>query len=354
IIYIDHPYNIYHPTLIIMGYHIETRKVQQTGGSSFIVSLPKEWIRKYGVKKNDILSIISQPDGNLLVSPRIESRTIAKIKKIDLDDISSSNFLYRLLIGAYIRGFSEIVLSSSRKIDSSIRNVILNFTQIVIGPEIINETNNEIVLKDLLNPKEMPFEKTIRRMYILSETMHEEAIKALKTRNTQLAEDILKRDNDIDRLHWLIGRQSNMVLTDIILAQKMGVNPDEANFFHLISRLLERIADHAVYIAQNVLILLENSLSEIIIESISNASELSMNMLINSLDAWLRKDITRANDNIDLVSELRNACEKVTIGPEINHLEQSIALGYIVESIRRTGEYSADICELIIDYLIEY
>ncbi|MFX1556870.1 MAG: AbrB/MazE/SpoVT family DNA-binding domain-containing protein, partial [Promethearchaeota archaeon] len=33
-----------------MTFNIETRRVQQTGGSSFIVSLPKEWIEKHGIE----------------------------------------------------------------------------------------------------------------------------------------------------------------------------------------------------------------------------------------------------------------------------------------------------------------
>jgi len=53
-----------------MGYNIETRKVQKTGGSSYIISLPKVWIDKHGVKKNDTLGILSQPDGNLLITPQ--------------------------------------------------------------------------------------------------------------------------------------------------------------------------------------------------------------------------------------------------------------------------------------------
>ena len=331
---------------------METRKVQQTGGSSFIISLPKEWIRKYSVEKNDLLGILSQPDGNLLITPKIESRVTLSRKKIDIDEIRDSNFLFRLLIAAYIMGYSEIQISSSKKIDSLIRDAIINFTQIVIGPEIIEETNNQIILKDLLNPKEMPFEKTIRRMYILSENMHKDAIKALKTNNENLAKEIIKRDNDIDRLHWLIGRQANIVLKDIILAQKMGVTLEEAHFFHLISRLLERIADHAVNIAKNTLSINKNSFNDKTIGKIIKASDISLKILVNSLDAWLQKDILKANDTIELVKELIEASEKINYKAEIDNVEKSIALSYIIESIRRTGEYSADISELIINYLV--
>ena len=331
---------------------METRKVQQTGGSSFIISLPKEWIRKHGVQKNDLLGILSQPDGNLLITSRIESREVLMQKKLDIDEIKDVNFLFRFLIGAYIMGYSEIIITSSKKMDSLLRETIINFTKIVIGPEVVDETNNQIVLKDLLNPKEMPFEKTMRRMYILAENMHKDVIKALKSNDKELSNEIIKRDNDVDRLHWLIGRQSNIVLKDIILAQRMGVTLEEAHFFHLISRLLERIADHAVNIANNVLRINASSIEKETMNNIENASEISMNLLVNSLDSWLQKDINRANENIELTNTLKDACEKITYNLNGLSIEQSIALSYIIESIRRTGEYSADISELIINYLV--
>jgi phosphate uptake regulator len=47
---------------------MDIRKVQVTGGSSYIITLPKDWIDKSHVKKNDPLGLISQPDGTLLVT----------------------------------------------------------------------------------------------------------------------------------------------------------------------------------------------------------------------------------------------------------------------------------------------
>ena len=77
-----------------------------------------------------------------------------------------------------------------------------------------------------------------------------------------------------------------------------------------------------------------------------------MELLVNSLDAWLQKDIDKANSNIELTNTLKDACENVSYHLNNNDVEPSIALSYIIESIRRTGEYSADISELIINYLV--
>ncbi|MFX1428148.1 MAG: PhoU domain-containing protein, partial [Promethearchaeota archaeon] len=258
-----------------MTFHIETRKVQKTGGSSYIISLPKAWIDKHGVEKNDTLGILSQPDGNLLITPQIDTEKILKTKEIDVDGIEDGNFLFRILIGTYIMGFSRIEIKSSRKFEPYIRECITNFTQIAIGPEIVEESNNYILIKDLVNPKEMPFEKTIRRMYILVQSMHEDAIKALKLGDQNLAKEVIKRDDDVDRLHWLVGRQSHIVLRDIILCQKLGITLEQASHFHLMSKFLERIGDHAVKIAKNLLKIDYDVIEKEILDNISKTSEMS-------------------------------------------------------------------------------
>ena len=334
-----------------MVLHIETRKVQQTGGSSFIISLPKAWINKHGIEKNETLGILSQPDGNLLITPQIDTEKILKIKEIMVDDFKDNNFLFRSLIGAYIMGFSKIIIKSSKKFEPFIRDSITNFTQIAIGPEIVEESNNIIVIKDLLNPKEMPFEKTIRRMYILVHDMHFDAIKAFETGDKELAKEVIKRDNDVDRLLWLIGRQSHVVLRDIILCQKMGITLEQASHYHSMSKFLERIGDHAVRIAKNVLLIDYQKIDKDLIKSIFSASKLSLELLNRSLDAWLQKNIILANENIECIKELISVTEKISLN-SINSAELSIAIGYIIESIRRTGEYAGDISEIIINNLV--
>jgi phosphate uptake regulator len=335
-----------------MRNNLETRKVQQTGGSSYIISLPKGWIVKSGIEKNDTLGIIAQPDGNLLITPKFEEKEILKAKEFDIDGINNPNFIFRLLIGAYIMGYSKIIVKSSRKIESQIRAVIRKFIRIAIGPEVLEESNNYVMMKDLLNPKEMPFEKTIKRMYILTENMHNDAISALKNKDEIMAKEVVNRDNEIDRLHWLICRQSHIVLRDIILSQKMGVTLESAHHFQQMSRLLERIGDHAVKIAENVLQVIDQKFDPKLLEKISKASKLSIDALTRSLDAWLQEDINIANDNIESISELVNLCEDINIDPGHLKVEAYIAIGYIVESVRRTGEYAADICEIIINNLI--
>ena len=330
---------------------MEIRKVQVTGGSSFTITLPKEWIRKMNIRKNDTLGLISQPDGNLLITPNTSQEHVQKVKEIHVDQIKDTNYLFRQLIGAYIMGFNLFKVISSGKITAQVRDCVTYFTQTAIGPEIIEETLNVITIKDLLNPMEMPFEKSIRRINILVSTMHEDVITALEKSDLELANDVISRDREINRRHWLIARQSNMVFQDIILAQKMGVTLEDANHYYLISRHLERIGDHAVRIANNIAKLIEKKIDSNIIEHLSKASSFSLDILNDSLDALRTRNIDLANDCIEAISNLVDLCEEISKFPT-DSKEISLTLNYIAESIRRTGEYAGNIAEVIINNLI--
>ena len=123
-----------------------------------------------------------------------------------------------------------------------------------------------------------------------------------------------------------------------------------ASNFQLISRFLERISDHAVKIAKNVKKIDFKKIDKKRIDGINNASQISLKLLNMSLDAWLGKKIDLANQNIESISELTDACEEI-ISEEVNP-DYAVEISNIIESIQRTGEYSADISEIIINNLI--
>ncbi len=331
---------------------MEIRKVQMTGGSSYVITLPKEWIKSLNIKKNDALGLIVQPDGTLLVTANTNQEQVQRMKEFNVDDIHDSEYLFRLLVGAYIMGYSDIVVKSKTKVQPFVRDTVLKFTQIAIGPEIIEEASNSISIKDLLNPAEMPFDKTIRRMYLLVKSMHEGVIAAFKDKDETLALAVPKRDTDVDRLHWLIARQTNLGLRDVTLAKKMETTQEAATYYFLISRIIERVGDHAVRISKNVPVLIEKKVPPKVIIDIVTATVEALKIFTNSIDSWVKMDIDAANKNIDAVAKLVPHCKKITKSAINVKGEAAIATNNIAESIRRTGEYSADISELVINYLV--
>ncbi len=334
------------------GEKLELRKVQLTGGSSYVITLPKDWIIDQKIQKNDPLGLIVQPDGSLLISTKLTPEKVHREKVIDADAILDPRYLFRLLIGAYIAGYSYIIVKSKKGLSPTVRDQVAEFTRMTIGPEIMEEDLNSTTLKDLLDPAEMPFNKTVERMFILVKTMHENTMKALRSGDGDLAEEVIMRDDDVDKLHWLIARQSNIMLHDTNLARRLDVSLDDAIYYFLVSRILERIGDHAVIISKNQQILIDNEVGSAMVKKVVKAHKVASQIFSDSMNAWMRKDIAAANDTITAMAELANLCETIISSSIRSKGQASAAEGRIAESIRRTGEYSADISELVINNLI--
>jgi phosphate uptake regulator len=331
---------------------MEIRRVQMTGGSSYIVTLPKDWIKTLKIRKNDPIGLFQQSDGTLLISSKMDREQTERSKEFAVDDSINNIFLSRKLIGAYIAGYNSIKIKSKERMPPGVRITVRKFTQTTIGQEVVEETDNTIILKDLLNPAEMPFHRTIKRMHIMTKGMYEDTIHGLRNNDKDLIEDVLTRDNEIDRLHWLVARQHNIILRNINFAEKMGITTGVATTSFLISRIIERIGDHIIKIAENVINIANSKFDKKLIEKIDQASHLSLDIFSKSIGSFSKRDIKEANDNIETVKKLEEKCKEINTLALKQDPEIAISIGYIVESIRRIGDYSEDISENVINYLI--
>ncbi len=332
---------------------MEIRKVQLTGGSSFVVTLPKVWVEQIGIRKNDPLGLFIQPDGTLLVTRNTEDRITPLTRKFDVSRITDRSYFFRMLIGAYIAGYTTFEVTAKVKIDLPIRGVVREFCQMTIGPEVIEETENRVLVKDLLNPTEMPFENTIRRMFVIVQSMHADAFHAFETKNRSLAAEVIARDNDVNRLHWLVGRQRNMVLKNTSLSRKMGVSTTMVMDIYIISRIIERIGDHAVKIMEHFANIFNKEVPAPVLTKLREAEKMARGIIEQSITAYFNQDLKSCHKNIEQVRFLIALCNDINSQSMGQETDLAIAIADITESIRRSGEYAGDISETVINHLME-
>lgn len=337
---------------------MDIRKVQVTGGSSFVITLPKEWAESMHIQKNDPLGVYSQSDGTLLITKNITGTQVPRQKRFDTSAISDPQYLFRLLIASYIAGYSIIQITNRGRLPPFVRMVVRDFAQMTIGFEVVEESDTDITLKDLLNPAEMPFDNSVRRMYVIVKNMFIDAITALENGNAGLARDVIARDNDVDRLHWLIARQTNIVLKNPNLARKMGITTGEVVNTYVICRIIERIGDHAVRVAENGIRVIEHAPGSrppgaALVRAIKSVGALSLSVFDRSIVSYFKADIEGSNRNIDSVTELEERCADLSAAAGEEPPETGIPLRNIAESLRRAGEYAGDISENVINHLVE-
>ncbi|UCB59549.1 MAG: hypothetical protein JSV67_02490 [Thermoplasmatales archaeon] len=151
----------------------------------------------------------------------------------------------------------------------------------------------------------------------------------------------------------MVARQHNILLQNVNLAEKMNLSIPLTNTYFLMSRIIERMGDHVVRIAKNALNLADRKLNKEFLEKIQSASKLAFDIFNYSIGSFFRKDINSSNKNIESVKKLGVLCERINNMALKEEGAIAISIGYIVESIRRIGEYAEDISETTINYLIE-
>jgi phosphate uptake regulator len=323
--------------------------VQITGRSTFVVSLPKRWVNKVNIKNGDSLVVIPLADGTLLLNPKLSKKEEAVHKRVIEVEPDDMEELTRKFIGAYLSGYDVIEIKVKKQLLRHMRRQIQEMVHRVIGMEIIDDAANTVTVKDLLDASDFSLLKGIKRMYSIARGMHHDAITALSKKDTVLAEDVETRDEQVDKLCWMIAKQYNLILKDVFFANKMDTTPQAALGYLLIARSLERIADHAVKIAQNAQNVRNNNAT---IKKITETSETVLGLLDGTLNAFYLNNFEYADEVMDKLRELEGPIEnlKQKILKDKSDAITIVSLAYIVDSLERTRSYATDIAEVSINH----
>jgi phosphate uptake regulator len=326
----------------------ETRKVQITGGSTYIISLPKTWAENSKIEKGDSVTLWPRDDGHLILEPRTISRE--RQEEIILSEEPPVHLLRRL-IGLYMAGHRQMKLKTEGRMSQKTRKAIRELTRRAVGTEIIEESSDFVLIQDFLEPSDLPLDKTVRRMFVMALSMFKDSISSVVDTNIDLAKDVQLRDDDIDRLYWLVSKQFNMVLNDPILASKMDLTSPECLNYRAVARTIERIADHACKIAANSAELKKADVAPRTLKLIEDYSTFSAELFEKSVRSFYGKDMKLANETMD--SADKGASFRKRLARNIPKADSTVAvaLAFISDSIERVASYSTNICEIAINHV---
>lgn len=278
---------------------METRKVQKTGKSTLIVSLPKKWANENAIMGGSLLFISQSQNGDLILSSDKSEQD--QIVKLDIGSKCGAP-LIRDVIACYIAGYKAVEISSDQLTAMQKRDLHTVVNKL-IGPEILEETINKVVIHDLLSEEELPADRALKRMKNVVRSMIHDALSSLIKRNKELAMDVIQRDDDVDRLNLLIARQFN----DILRSGSINVethSPISAFNYMQAATNLERMADHASKIAE-ISSQIDFELPAEIAEYLSRLGLVFANLMDDCILVLLNPDTDKANQLIDKTQEIK-------------------------------------------------
>ncbi len=219
---------------------MEFRKLISFGKNSYVVSLPKNWVRQNKLKKGDLIYIEETPASLVLSKKDIDKVNEEKERIINIDG-KTIDRIEREVNSAYILN-NRIITLKGKEIKDKIKE-LQKVIQNLIALEIMEQTSDSIIAKDFLNMDKVSVEELIRKMDVVTKTMIKESSKIFTDDNY---ENINERDKDVNRLYFLLYRTFLYNLENPTKALK-NLKLDPINLFkvHSIGFYVEGIADEA-------------------------------------------------------------------------------------------------------------
>ncbi len=322
---------------------METRKVQVTGGSTYTVSIPKSWATENDVGAGSEVEF--HPDGDsLFLTPRTETERTRGT--LDVTDLTGQE-LTRAVTTMYVSGFDVIELRGSG-ITTEQRSTVREAVQSLVGLEVLEETHEKVVIQDLLDSSELSIHNAVTRMRLISLSMLEDALAALRDLDHDRATDVIGRDDDLDRLWLVVSRIFRATLRTPKAAEEIGLPREECFDYHSSARQLERIGDHATKIA-HLTLNIEEPLPDDVLDAIDDLHEDAVEVVDTAMDALFAEtndDASRMAN--DARAGVREIDERVrAIDELLRDLDPARAqlVGLVVDSVLRSADYGGNIAE---------
>ncbi|MFZ7132026.1 MAG: phosphate signaling complex protein PhoU [Eubacteriales bacterium] len=203
---------------------------------------------------------------------------------------------------------------------------------------------------------EMELEKLHKEILIMSsmvEQMLRDAIRSLKEKDIALASDVIKRDDIID--------QKEIDIQEVcvqVIATQQPVATDLrllTSVFKIITNL-ERIADHAVNIAEITIELKDEKYMKALID-LPRLSEIALEVVRLSIDAYVHQDIRNMSSIIekegiidDLYKQIYRELTTYML-EDPKYIQQASKFTFIASALERVGDHGTNIFESV-NYIV--
>jgi phosphate uptake regulator len=220
---------------------METRKIQQVGGGTYTVSLPKEWATATGIEPGSIVSLHTHIDGTLLIAPDCETPETTPAVTLSIDD-ADTDTIDTVLRAAYTAGLERIELDADGLADTQ-RRAVEQTVHALTGLTITETTPETIRLRSLLDADEISIPQSVRQLQFTALSAHRDATAAVCGETER--DDPGAHDAQAARLYELIDRYAQRGLDSLSVMDSLGLTRGSLFIHWIVARELDTVADCA-------------------------------------------------------------------------------------------------------------
>lgn len=198
---------------------MEFRRVQRTGRSTFIVSLPKRWADRKGLKAGKLVALSENEDGTLVLS-------LDTPRDFNANVDADHPFALRKLVSAYIAGAKTLALRGKNA-----AQMAETARQTLAAVDVIEEKKGGVVLRVFATGNEFSLHTLLTRMHAVCLAIFDLAGRA---QNEDVTNAVDAREREMDRLYVLVLRRFS----------GFERGPTPSHFGALVAKAVENIADN--------------------------------------------------------------------------------------------------------------
>ncbi len=320
----------------------DLRKVQRTPTGTYFVCLPRIWSEKNGLKKGELVELKELSNGKLSIDPKYNDEPLPHVSSLGVGP-----YLGREIVGHYLLGSDIIRIEAKERIDFEARKMVKATVGSLIGLEIVEENYSQIVLQCLLEPSGFLPEKILRRNYAIVAGMHRDAVNSFIDGDLLLAKSVIARDDENNRLYFLLVRILRTIIQNPRLSEKLGLTTIECLDYRLAASLIETIGDACVQVAAKTVELNGEKPSDELRNLLSNLQTVCYDAHEQALKSFVNKDISIAEN----VRQMREKVQTLSVGIEtvakdqpLEVMPQTLA---ITAFLKQIYEHSVDLADLV-------
>ncbi|MCU4800273.1 phosphate uptake regulator PhoU [Halobacteria archaeon HArc-gm2] len=327
---------------------METRKVQLSGGTTYTVSLPKSWATENGIDAGSVLSLHPNGDGSLLVEASADRSRKRRTATVDVST-SGENAVEQRVHALHAVGFDEVALVDQSGHDVDRRKTVEQTVEELSGFELLEVTDTRIRLTNLIDAENVEVRKSALRLRLVTLAMHRDAVTAVVNDDERLAERVVDRDAEADKLFAMVTRHFRRALTDLHEVEKLDHGRDDLFEYYYACRQFERIADHAEKIARFALdpdAGLPADFGDRIVSLGKDARQIvdqAADVIL--ADAGIEAAHLALEHRDELVTEIETLDRDLY---DHDVPSEAHTAGLLLDSLRRTAEYGANVANISI------
>lgn len=332
---------------------METRKVYVSGGSTYVISLPKKWVTRANVKAGDSLMVTEQGNSLLIGTSIIEKKSTTK--EIEASKVISAEALKRMIIASYLAGYDTIKVRLDRKDHLPYSESVRGVLEHLIGAQIVEDTNDSMTLEIMVDYQRTMTAQILQRMFSISRSMLLDLCELLESGDARLADDIAARERETDRLYFLVVRQLEGAVRYHQVAEKLGIkNQRDCLGYRIVAKVLERISDHANNIAKSRVQLMEAEGKRLAPRDFSGLIRRTTETFEKSVSALFARDGKIADDVFREIGKIKTLHSDIS-GRLLHskNIKSALLQKTMLDSLGRIIGYSDDIAELADDMSVE-